>query len=455
MLPEKHRQESLDFSLLAPDFLISPHPTTQFQLKSGKTSTASTASPNYNPYSPKYEHIHNKSSSSSIHQKSAVYTSKEPHLFPMTIKPNKPHPKVCFISPTRALLDYFEFLTEYERNEVSNYDEIYFVGADCKKNRGSFNDEEGYYKIVIGDHLAYRYEVKAFLGSGTFGQVFQCYDHKRHINVAIKIIRNKVLYRAAGDLENKILHELAKADPNDVNCIVKKLRSFEFRDHLCLVFELLSLNLFQFLHKNNYQGVSVPLIRRISVQMFMALKTVHNVGIIHCDLKPDNVLLKFENKSSIKVIDFGSACQEGHKVYDYIQSRYYRAPEIVVEAPYGKAIDIWSVGCILYELLTGNPLFPANSENELFRMYVEVMGMPPIDFISKGKRKQYYVEVSGKLRRAAQPSIRPISQLLESFDEKVIDLIDKCIKWAPENRIDAEQGLQHSWVRGTQKTHTL
>lgn len=456
MQSEKTIDQSLNLSLLTPEYSETSQATRDPTSKSGMSSTASTSSLNNYRCSPNKETSQSSSSSSSIsHSKSPGNVRKEPHLFPMPIKPKRPPQKVYFISPTRALLDYFEILTEYEHNEICFYEEIYFVGSDCEKNRGSFDDEDGYYKTIIGDHLEYRYEVKEFLGAGTFGQVYRCYDYKRHIEVAVKIIRNKALYRKAGDLENKILHELAKADPNDVNCIVKKHRSFEFRGHLCLVFELLSLNLFQFLQKNNFQGASIPLIRRIAVQLFMALKTVHSVGIIHCDLKPDNVLLKFENKSSIKVIDFGSACQEGNKVFEYIQSRFYRAPEIVIEAEYGNSIDVWSAGCIIYELLTGNPLFPANSEQELFKMYVEVMGMPPMDFILKGKRKHYYVEVSGKLRRHAEPGIHPINLLLENFDPKIVDLVDKCIKWAPDNRINAEEGLMHSWVRGGQKANTM
>ena len=317
---------------------ISPPLALSQDLYSGKSSTASTASLNNNYFSSKQELVQ-KSSTSSLPSSKARAT-REYRDPPIRKKGNKPLAKPCFISPARALLDYFEFISEYEQTEISQYDEIYFVGAKCIKIKGSYQDEEGYYKAVTGDHLSYRYEIKELLGCGTFGHVFRCYDYKRNAEVAIKIIRHKLIYRKAGELENKILHELAKADPNDFNCIVKKLRSFEFRGHLCLVFELLSVNLFQFLHKNNYQGISIPLLRRISVQVFMALKTVHSVGIIHCDLKPDNILLKQENKSSIKVIDFGSACQQGHKVFEYIQSRYYRAPEIVIEAEYDKPIDI-------------------------------------------------------------------------------------------------------------------
>jgi dual specificity tyrosine-phosphorylation-regulated kinase 2/3/4 len=267
-------------------------------------------------------------------------------------------------------------------------------------------------------------------------------------DVAVKIIRNKPTYRKAGDLENKILYELAKADPNDLNCIVKKLRSFEFRGHLCLVFELLSLNLYQFLHRNSFQGVAPVLVRRVASQLFMALKTVHAVGIIHCDLKPDNILLKAEHKSSIKVIDFGSACQEGNKVFEYVQSRYYRSPEILFETGYNSSIDIWSVGCILYELITGQPLFPANNEQELFKLIVDVLGLPPSDFYLKGKRKHLYIDFNGKPRRAVMPFSRPLRWLLSGKDEKLVHLLESCLKWRPEERLDAEDGLAHAWVSG-------
>ena len=176
----------------------------------------------------------------------------------------------------------------------------------------------------------------------------------------MKIIRNKAVYRQAGDLENKILHELSNADPNDCNCIVKKLRSFEFRGHLCLVFELLSLNLYQFLHKNNFVGLSIPLIRRIAIQLFMALKT----------------------------------------------------------------------------------------EEELFGMFVAVIGMPSDEFLQKGKRKHKYVDVRGNLRTSVKPFSNPLVLMLEKFDSSIVDLVQKCLAWEPKNRIVAEDALFHDWIRG-------
>lgn len=414
------------------------------------SSTASTSSIPCTEPSPNQEISSNTSLSfiSTHTRPDQDFKPRLPRTFPSRAKLPAVSINTNFMSPARALLQYFECLTPAEREEISLYDEIYFVGPNCSKNTGQFADDDGYYIAVAGDHLEYRYEIQEALGSGTFGQVFKCFDYKRSVHVAVKIIRNKNTYRKAGDLENKILHELAKADPNDLNCIVKKLRSFEFRGHLCLVFELLSINLFQFLHRTQYCGISTTLVRRIAAQLFMALKTVHAVGIIHCDLKPDNILLKSEHKSSIKVIDFGSACQEGNKVFDYIQSRYYRSPEVLFDTGYSTAIDIWSVGCILYELVTGKTLFPADNEQELFKMMVEVLGMPPADFYSKGKRKHHYIDISGNSRRRVNPLSSPLKLLLSSHDDRLIDLLEKCLKWRPEERLEAESGLSHIWVRG-------
>jgi dual specificity tyrosine-phosphorylation-regulated kinase 2/3/4 len=98
---------------------------------------------------------------------------------------------------------------------------------------------------------------------------------------------------------------------------------------------------------------------------------------VHCDLKPENILLRKINKSGIKIIDFGSGCFEDQKIYTYIQSRFYRAPEIVLGIAYNAAIDMWSFGCILYELYAGYPLFPGEDEKEHMALMMEVKGVPP------------------------------------------------------------------------------
>ena len=115
------------------------------------------------------------------------------------------------------------------------------------------------------------------------------------------------------------------------------------------------------LKDNGYYGISLDLIRRMALQILNALYFLHQNKIIHADLKPENILLKERNKSGIKVIDFGSSCFEGNTIYTYIQSRYYRAPEVILGMPYDTKIDIWSFGCIIAELHLGYPLFSGDN----------------------------------------------------------------------------------------------
>ena len=144
--------------------------------------------------------------------------------------------------------------------------------------------------------------------------------------------------------------------------IVTMYDYFYFRNHMCITFEMLCINLYEFIKNNKFQGLSLGLIRRVAVQLLLSLRFLSKLRVIHCDLKPENILLKAPNKSSIKVIDFGSSCFENERVYTYIQSRFYRSPEVILGLPYDMAIDMWSFGCILAELYTGYPIFPGENE---------------------------------------------------------------------------------------------
>ena len=105
------------------------------------------------------------------------------------------------------------------------------------------------------------------------------------------------------------------------------------------------------------------------------------LDIIHCDLKPENILLKEKNKSAIKVIDFGTGTFQKSTYYTYIQSRYYRAPEIILGIPYTCAIDMWSLGCILIELFNGLPIFMGDDESDQLAAIMEYKGIPPLKMI--------------------------------------------------------------------------
>jgi dual specificity tyrosine-phosphorylation-regulated kinase 2/3/4 len=155
----------------------------------------------------------------------------------------------------------------------------------------------------------------------------------------------------------------------------------------------------------------------------------HN--ICHCDMKPENILLRKINKSGIKIIDFGSGCFENEKIYTYIQSRFYRAPEIVLGIPYTTSIDMWSYGCILFELYMGYPLFPGEDEKEHMAMMMEIKGVPPRSVLARATRRKVFFDdeyqpiitpnSKGKLR---QPGGKNLGEIMNCPDTDFVDFID-------------------------------
>ncbi|CAL9038460.1 unnamed protein product [Musa banksii] len=227
-----------------------------------------------------------------------------------------------------------------------------------------------------------RYTVKDILGQGTFGQVAKCWDLETNCYVAVKIIKNQLAYYRQAVVEVSILHMLnQKFDPDAAkHHIVRILDYFVFQRHLCISFEMLGSNLYELIKMNHFKGFSLSIVQMFSKQILHALIVMKDAGIIHCDMKPENILISTSVKpTEIKVIDFGSACMEGRTVYSYIQSRYYRSPEVVLGYPYTSSIDMWSLGCIVAELFLGLPLFPGASEYDLLKRMIQILGGQPSD----------------------------------------------------------------------------
>ncbi|KAL3686400.1 hypothetical protein R1sor_008974 [Riccia sorocarpa] len=225
-----------------------------------------------------------------------------------------------------------------------------------------------------------RYIIKDMLGQGTFGQVCKCWTDDSNSYVAVKVIKNQPAYFHQAQVEIGICHMLNyQFDPGDNHNIVRILDHFVFEHHLCLVFELLQANLFELLKLNQFRGLSMTLVKSFTKQMLEALMVLGDASVIHCDLKPENILLQSLEAAEIKLIDFGSACTENRTVYSYIQSRFYRSPEVLLGHQYTTAIDIWSLGCVAAELFLGLPLFPGASEYDLLQRMIETLGSQPPD----------------------------------------------------------------------------
>ncbi|CAD5325716.1 unnamed protein product [Arabidopsis thaliana] len=246
----------------------------------------------------------------------------------------------------------------------------------------NWDDAEGYYSYQLGELLDDRYEIVATHGKGVFSTVVRAKDTKPELGepeeVAIKIIRNNETMHKAGQAEIRILKKLVGSDPENKHHCVRLLSTFKYRNHLCLVFESLHLNLREVVKKI---GVSIGLklydVRVYAEQLFISLKHLKNCGVLHCDIKPDNILMN-EGRNMLKLCDFGSAMFAGeNQVTPYLVSRFYRALEIILGLPYDHPLDIWSVGCCLYELYSGKIMFPGSTNNDMLRLHMELKGSFP------------------------------------------------------------------------------
>jgi len=215
------------------------------------------------------------------------------------------------------------------------------------------------------------------------------------------------------------------------------------------------MNLYEFIKAYEFKGFPLQLIRRFTKQMLSALILLKSRRVIHCDLKPENILLSHPMHSEIKVIDFGSSCFENEKVYTYIQSRFYRSPEVILGMSYGIPIDMWSLGCILAELLTGYPIFPGENEQEQLACIMEIFGPPERSLIEKSSRKKLFFDSLGKPRvtvsskgRRRRPSSKTLAQALKCDDDAFLDFITRCLRWDPDRRLKPDEALHHDFISG-------
>jgi dual specificity tyrosine-phosphorylation-regulated kinase 2/3/4 len=383
------------------------------------------------------------------------------------------------ISPETAIKHHMQKLSQFELTEITSFQQIFFVGPNAKKRPGvvgaasncGYDDEEGSYQLVPHDHIAYRYEVLKILGKGSFGQVVKAFDHKTGQYVALKIVRNEKRFHRQAQEEIRILELLRKQDRENNMNVVHVVENLTFRNHICIIFELLSINLYELIKKNKFHGFNLALVRKFAHAILQCLDMLYKNKIIHCDLKPENILLKQPGRSGIKVIDFGSSCYEHQRIYTYIQSRFYRAPEVILGAKYGMPIDMWSFGCILAELLTGYPIFPGEDEGDQLACIIELLGMPSQKIIDSGKRSRNFISSKGyprycvvstdsagqiqlnggKSRRGklrGPPASKAMVTALKGCDDEVfLDFLNRCFDWDPVSRMTPPQALQHPWLR--------
>ena len=338
---------------------------------------------------------------------------------------------------------------------------------------------DGHYRIILGELLDGRYAVQQQIGKGTFATVVRALDTKTDKEVAVKIACNNETMYKAGTKEMDMLDILNQADLEDKKHIIRMHRHFDHKGHMCLVFENLSADLREVLKKfGRNVGLNLKAIRAYAQQMFLALSHLKKCEVLHADLKPDNILVNHE-RSRLKICDLGTAAKaQDAEITPYLVSRFYRAPEIILGIPFDYAIDMWSIGCTLFELYTGRILFTGSDNNQMLRTIQECRGKFPKRLIQRsslagkhfvGGDPDYIFYSQERDKITGNTVARPMNfnRTTPGHDLKArltanakgmspaeikelnvfVDLLDKCLQLDPARRISPNDALRHPFIQ--------
>jgi len=338
----------------------------------------------------------------------------------------------------------------------------------------NWDDAEGYYRVRIGEVLDTRYSVFGYTGQGVFSNVIRARDStKGDQEVAIKIIRNNEIMHKAGLKELEILRRVNNADPDDKYHCLRLFRNFFHKQHLCMVFEPLAMNLREVLKKYGKNvGLHIKAVRSYVQQMLLALKIMKKANIVHADIKPDNILVN-ESKLLLKLADFGSASHVAeNEITPYLVSRFYRAPEVILGMKYDFAIDLWSSGATFYELYTGKIMFPGQTNNHMLKKFMDLKGKIPNKIIRKGQFKDNHFDSSccfmyhdiDKVTQREKVVSMPVVNKSRNLESELIggnklpedqlrkvtqfrDFLDKIHTLDPAKRISLNECLTHPFIQ--------
>ncbi|KAJ3625372.1 hypothetical protein Zmor_004285 [Zophobas morio] len=368
--------------------------------------------------------------------------------------------------------DAFEVNTN--KDESLNTSGIQLLDADIQLS-DNWDDSEGYYRTRSSELLDNRYVVYGVSGKGVFSTVVRARDTRNDDkDVAIKIIRNNEHMEKAGTKELQFLETLNKADQHDRHHIVRMFHHFYHRNHLCIVFEAMSMNLREVLKKyGRGVGLHMKAVKSYAQQLFLAMKLLKRVKCIHADIKPDNILVD-ERKSFLKLADLGSALHvEDVELAPLLVSRFYRCPEVMLGYPYDYGVDLWSVACSLYELYTGNVLFPGKTNNEMLFLIQKMRGRIPNKLLRKSQLKHEFFDEHNDFllleldKNTQKDVLRAISSIprgptihemvtggknaysdsiVKEWEVKFSDLLDKCLTIDPTRRISVNEALKHPFI---------
>ncbi|XP_059209532.1 homeodomain-interacting protein kinase 1-like [Centropristis striata] len=340
------------------------------------------------------------------------------------------------------------------------------------------------FSVSVGDVItspSSPYVVQHLLGSGAFGAVTQCKKITTNEIVALKIIKDKLCIEEAKE-EAAILQMMKKQGSDNFN-VVRWNDSFTFEERFHLEFEKLDMSLYEFQQTRPFKCLELKDIRPILQQVATALEFLKNIGLVHADLKPENIMIvdHFRQPLRVKVIDFGLTCNHPEAQTGVIlQSLWYRSPEILLGSPFNEAIDVWSLGCIAAEMLTGKALFAEYNEYDTMRSICYTVGKPTDRMLNAGRYTRRYFRAfypqfdaptwklmsSLEVRNfASSPrTATSLSDLLKTSHQlsgedamaiecdriSFVDLLTKLLTVDPSERITPSKILQHPFITKNQ-----
>ncbi|KAM0877023.1 hypothetical protein ACQ4PT_035805 [Festuca glaucescens] len=396
----------------------------------------------------------------------------------------------------------------------------------------------GYHAARPGDRFADgRFVAQRKLGWGNFSTVWLAYDTLLSRFVALKIQKSARDYAHAALHEIELLSAAAKGDPTNSKCVIQLLDHFKHAgpngQHVCLVTEFLGDSLLRLIRYNRNKGIGLSRVREICRSVLGGLDYLHReLGIIHTDLKPENVLLvstinpskdparagfapildkpegnqyngtaisfsekmlrmrarravvkisrrreslggvmadlekELEKKRSLdgismkcKIVDFGNACWADQQSAGEIQTRQYRAPEVIIGSGYSYSADMWSFACLVFELATGDMFFSprdcqgCSEDEDHLALMMETLGKMPKKIASSGTRSKDYFNRYGDLKRIRRLKFWPLERVLvEKYNFPAPDangfanFLRPILDFAPESRPTAAECLKHAWL---------
>ncbi|XP_055339409.1 dual specificity protein kinase CLK2-like isoform X2 [Paramacrobiotus metropolitanus] len=342
------------------------------------------------------------------------------------------------------------------------------------------NDKDGHLVYENEDVIKHRYRILKTLGEGTFGRVVSVIDLKRpkHPPGALKIIRNVEKYRHAAQLEINVLSQLNSKDPEGRFLCVKMVDHFNYHGHICILFEMLGKSVYDFLKENSYHPYPMAQVRHIAYQLVFSVKYLHDNNLTHTDLKPENMLfltndytkvhaqekarniklkpgtqIRVMKSAEIRLIDFGSATFDHEHHSTTVTTRHYRAPEVILELSWAQPCDVWSIGCIIFELYSGVTLFQTHDNTEHLAMMERILGPMPSRLIRKTKTSYFR---NGKLEwdkrsqngQYVQTHCKPLKKYMRDTEEETVelfDLIESMLEYDPERRITLRAAMEHGF----------